>query len=132
MFGRKKKGITNRPVAAELQEKSAGKIAIRWYNTHGEQFFTKLIMIQYQNTAVILDGSANLTLRNLGDFKLEADMEITGPKDSTIAREVAAYIRRMWNNEGGSYTVAFEQYYYRSFLEKPVYRFQGWSGMGNF
>jgi len=45
-FGREKNGIPNQPVAYELTKKSHGKIRIRWYHTHGEQFHTKLTLIE--------------------------------------------------------------------------------------
>ena len=44
-FGFEKIGVPNRPVAAELLNASSGKIKVRWYDTHGEQFHTKLALI---------------------------------------------------------------------------------------
>ena len=41
-FGYEKNGVPNRPVAGELVEKSNGTIKLRWYETHGEQFHSKL------------------------------------------------------------------------------------------
>jgi hypothetical protein len=37
-FGYEKNGIPNRPVAHELVDKSGGAVAIRWYDTQGEQY----------------------------------------------------------------------------------------------
>ena len=42
------------PVASELVSASDGKIHVRWYRTHGEQFHTKLVMI-YGPRALMAD-----------------------------------------------------------------------------
>ena len=44
-FGYFRNGVPNRSSANELMVKSKGKIEIRWYHTHGEQFHSKLVMI---------------------------------------------------------------------------------------
>ncbi|MGI6226946.1 MAG: phospholipase D-like domain-containing protein, partial [Peptococcales bacterium] len=66
-FGREKNGIPNRPVAHELRSKSNNKINIKWYNTNGEQYHTKLVMIEKDTEAILIGGSANLTKRNIDD-----------------------------------------------------------------
>ena len=68
-FGYEKGGIPNREVASELIKKSNNKIKIRWYNTHGEQFHSKLSFIKNQNNqSKIILGSANLTKRNIDNY----------------------------------------------------------------
>ena len=60
-FGFEKSGIPNRPVAKELIKKSSGKIEIRWYDTHGEQFHSKMTMVKHGGQVSLIIGSANLT-----------------------------------------------------------------------
>lgn len=131
-FGLEKNGIPNRPVAAELVKKSKEAIKIRWYDTHGEQFHTKLIMIKHKKTSVIFGGSANLTRRNIGDYNLESDIKIVASNESKIVTDISQYFDRIWNNTDGNYTVDFDKYYDASFSKKMLYRFQEWSGLSTF
>ncbi len=131
-FGIEKNGIPNRPVASELNQKSEGRIQIRWYDTHGEQYHTKMTMIQGKQNTVIFGGSANLTRRNIGDYNLEADLKIAAPNDSRVVKEVSAYFKKIWHNDGGKFTVDYEKYRDASKLKYIVYRFQEWSGLSSF
>jgi HKD family nuclease len=112
-FGRQKDGVPNRPVANELVTRSGEKIQVRWYRTHGEQFHTKLAMIQRGDRFVASLGSANLTRRNIGNYNLEANIALEAPADSQLAIEMMGYFDRMWNNDGPTgteYTAAFGAY----------------------
>lgn len=131
-FGRKKNGIPNRPVAQELMEKSRGRIQIRWYGTHGEQFHSKLILISRPEQTVLIGGSANLTRRNLDDLNLEACFEVTAPADAKVVREATGYFERIWQNQGGIYSLDFKEYAEKSPLQYGLYRFQELSGAGTF
>ncbi len=99
-FGRQKDGVPNRPVANELVEQSGGKIEVRWYRTHGEQFHTKLALIQRGERLIASLGSANLTRRNIGNYNLEANIAIETATSASIATDMQAYFDRLWNNEG--------------------------------
>ncbi len=99
-FGRQKDGVPNRPVANELVEKSGERIEVRWYRTHGEQFHTKLALIQQGERFIASLGSANLTRRNIGNYNLEANIAIETSSGAPIALEMQAYFDRLWNNEG--------------------------------
>lgn len=131
-FGRKKNGIPNRPVAQELVEKSQGRIQVRWYGTHGEQFHSKLTMISLPKETVLIGGSANLTRRNLDDLNLEACLEATAPADSQVARDAAGYFERVWHNRNGVYSLDYKEFAEESMLKYAVYRFQEASGMSTF
>lgn len=131
-FGMKKNGIPNRLVAHELRKKTKGQIKIKWYDTHGEQFHTKLTLIQKKDQAVIIGGSANLTRRNLNDYNLETDIKIEADKDHQLVLEVAQYFDRLWNNQRGHYTVDIDKYEEKSAWKYWLYRFQEWSGLGTF
>jgi len=131
-FGRRKNGVPNRPVAQELVEKSQGKIQVRWYGTHGEQFHPKLTMISLPGEAVLIGGSANLTRRNLDDLNLEACLEVTAPADSQVVREATGCFDRAWRNHDGIYSLDFSEFAETSPLQYGLYRFQEWSGMSTF
>lgn len=131
-FGRKKNGIPNRPVAHELDEKSQGRISVRWYGTHGEQFHSKLTIISLPGQTTIIGGSANLTRRNLDDLNLETCLEVTAQADSQVAQESEWYFERLWQNRGGSYSLDFQEFAEESPFKYGLYRFQEWSGMGTF
>jgi hypothetical protein len=131
-FGRKKNGIPNRTVAQELVEKSQGKIEVRWYKTHGEQFHSKLTMISLPGETVLNGGSANLTRRNLDDLNLETNLEVTAPPDSRVVREASEYFERIWRNQDGVYSLDFKAFAEKSSFKHGVYRFQEWSGMSTF
>ncbi len=131
-FGRRKNGIPNRPVAHELVEKSQGRIQLRWYGTHGEQFHSKLTMISLPGQTVLIGGSANLTRRNLDDLNLEACLEVTAPADSQVVREATGYFERIWQNHDGVYSLDFKEFTEKSPFQYARYRFQEWSGMSTF
>jgi len=73
-FGRKKNGVPNRSVARELLKNSKGNTKIRWCNTLGEQCHSKLLLIKTDEGYVTIQGSANLTRRNLGNYNLETNI----------------------------------------------------------
>lgn len=131
-FGIKKNGIPNRQVAKELRDKSDNKIQIRWYDTHGEQYHSKMIFIQKYNESIIIGGSGNFTRRNLNDYNLETDILIETEKNSKIDREVREYFDRIWNNDNGHYTVDYSKYKSESFIKTIIYRIQEWSGFSTF
>jgi phosphatidylserine/phosphatidylglycerophosphate/cardiolipin synthase-like enzyme len=112
-FGRQKDGVPNRPVANELVTRSGEKIAVRWYRTHGEQFHTKIALVQRGDHFVASLGSANLTRRNIGNYNLEANIAVETAADSPLAIEMMGYFDRLWNNDGPpgtEYTAAFGAY----------------------
>lgn len=134
-FGREKDGVPNRPVANELVEESDGRIQIRWYATHGEQFHTKLAMVVRGDRFAASLGSANLTRRNIGNYNLEANVAIESAIDASIAREMRGYYDRLWNNKapsGATYTVPLPVFHDDSALRYARYRFMEWSGLSTF
>lgn len=128
-FGYKKNGIPNKQVAEELIKKSKNRIQIRWYDTHGEQYHSKIIAIQKGEKITFIAGSANFTRRNLDNYNLETNIMITVPKDDAIASEFRNYFNRIWNNQQGIYTVDYETYAEESLLKTLVYRIQEASGL---
>jgi phosphatidylserine/phosphatidylglycerophosphate/cardiolipin synthase-like enzyme len=127
-FGREKGGIPNRQVAYELVSRSDGRIQLRWYDTHGEQFHTKLVMVTRADSVAILGGSANLTRRNIGDFNLEANLSFSLPRGDPLARSVGDYFERVFGNQGGEHTLPFEAYRDDSLLKRIRYRVEEFTG----
>jgi hypothetical protein len=118
-FGYEKHGIPNTQSARELHEKSRGNIAIRWYNTHGEQFHSKLVYLNKKDgTSVLFAGSANLTRRNICNYNLELDAMVSGTSQSVCLQEVSQYFDRLWSNkDGNQYTLNYEHYGNTSFMK---------------
>ena len=132
-FGLEKNGIPNRSVAWELVKKSKGNIDIKWYATHGEQYHTKLILIERNdNTASIIGGSANFTVRNIGDYNIETNLKIVAKNYSEITQDIRGYFDRIWENKDGEYTLDFSAYEENNFFKYIMYRFQEWSGLSTF
>jgi phosphatidylserine/phosphatidylglycerophosphate/cardiolipin synthase-like enzyme len=131
-FGKEKKGIPNRQVARELVTRSDGRIAVRWYDTHGEQYHTKLVAVFRGDTVTVMGGSANLTRRNIGDYNLEADLRFVLPPDAPVAKAATAYFDRVFANEDGKYTLPFESYRDDSLVKRIVYRVQEFTGLSSF
>lgn len=117
VFGHENIGIPNRPVAADMLEFGSNNIALRWYNTHDEQYHSKLILIKRQDESTIIGGSANFTRRNLDDFNLDTCLKISAPTNSPIIMDVNNYFERIWYNKDGNFTVLAEKY-----LEFPNYK----------
>lgn len=131
-FGMKKNGIPNRQVAHEIQKKTGMSDIIRWYDTHGEQFHTKMIIIRKEDQSIIIGGSANFTRRNIDQLNLESNIFIETEKDSPLDQEISEYFQRIWTNKEGHYTIDYEAYEDTSIIKTMIYRFQEWSGLSSF
>ncbi|MBU5255946.1 phospholipase D family protein [Tissierella praeacuta] len=131
-FGIEKNGIPNRQVAYEMKKRSNNSIEVKWYGTHGEQYHTKMVIIEKENQAIIIGGSANLTRRNLDDYNLEANVMVKTLKDTKLYEDIKGYFNRIWTNEDGDYTIEYENYREDSFMKTLIYRFQEWSGLSTF
>ena len=130
-FGRKKNGVPNRPVAYELHKKSKGNIKIKWYNTHGEQFHSKFILVQhYQEDDALILGSANLTKRNIGNKNLELDVQLIADDDTEIMQDVREYYNLIWYDE--NYCLDYHRYYSNSLFKTMLYRLAEGLGASTF
>jgi phosphatidylserine/phosphatidylglycerophosphate/cardiolipin synthase-like enzyme len=112
-FGVEKDGVPNRPVANELVTDSNGAIEVRWYRTQGEQFHTKLVLVRHGKQLDASLGSANLTRRNVGNYNLEANVHVSMPADSPLARQLTQYFDSLWSNDETKhieYTAPFGAY----------------------
>ncbi len=132
-FGIEKDGVPNRPVAHELLEASKGAISVRWYRTHGEQFHSKLVMITRPQVVIASLGSANLTRRNIGNYNLEANIQVEVPRTEPLASELQAYFERLWNNERGiEHTLPYSAYRDDSRVRYWRYRLMEATGLSTF
>lgn len=92
-FGQPKNGFPNQFVAAELAR--APGVEVRWANTRGEEFHTKLLIRQSGQQCIIHTGSANFTRRSLSNTNLEANVRVAAPTEAPACRAALAYARWM-------------------------------------
>jgi len=128
-FGRQKGGIPNRPVAQELVRESGGRIQVRWYDTHGEQFHTKLVRVAGSETTEVIGGSANLTRRNTGDFNLEADLRFVLPSSAPLALATGDYFEEIFQNRDSPYTLPYQAYADDGMIKVIRYRIEEFTGL---
>ncbi len=131
-FGRTKSGIPNRQAALELMAKGRGRITVRWYATHGEQFHPKAFAIRTPGDSTIIMGSANMTRRNLDDLNLESDIRLRCPIGSPPDADLQRWFDRLWFNQGLNATVDFEVYEDHSIVRRILADTQERTGMGTF
>ena len=132
-FGYKKNGVPNRAVANELKKDSDNNIDIRWYNTHGEQFHSKITIFKRKQNSTFILGSANLTKRNIDDYNLETDLYVVAENSTDFSEEIFDYYNKIWFNYNDfSYSIDYESYEDRSFFKKLLYRIQHFTGAGTF
>lgn len=131
-FGIEKNGIPNRQVGHELLEKGKGNIQIKWYDTHGEQFHSKMMIVKNKHETTVIGGSANFTKRNIADFNLENNIKMVIPSNHELDQQFTDYYSRLWENKDGEFTTSYESYEDTSLWKKTLYRFQEWSGMSTF
>jgi len=130
-FGRKKNGVPNRQVAAELV---AAGVPLRWCDTHGEQCHAKLLLRRGSDGKIeLIAGSANYTRRNLDDYNLESSARVVALDDAPVARQAQAYFEQSWSNGGGrGISTDYARYADDSTLRKIWYRIAEASGLSSF
>ncbi len=132
-FGYEKNGIPNRQVANKLISKSNNKIQLKWYNTHGEQYHSKIIFIERQNKVIIILGSANFTRKNLNNYNLETNVFIETQINSKIQNEIRMYFDKIWNNkDNNTYTTDYSTYEEKNIFKHGIYLIQEKLGLGTF
>lgn len=128
-FGLEKNGAPNRPALSQLVDENP-EIQVRWYQTHGEQFHTKMAIFSYKDKDPrIILGSANFTRRNLQNYNLETDLELSLSKDSDFYKEVESYYEKIWTNQDGNYTVPLEDYYEDGKFLRILWKIQEFTGL---
>ncbi|HAS84366.1 MAG TPA: phospholipase [Verrucomicrobia bacterium] len=130
-FGREKNGIPNRPVAAEL---TVAGVPVRWIQTHGEQFHTKMLVLEpAEGEMTTILGSSNYTRRNLHNFNLETSVEIRSPQDAAFSTAVRDYLALAWRSQPLPVISGdTETYADPSRWRQILYRFQEATGLSTF
>ncbi|WP_309088061.1 phospholipase D family protein [Domibacillus sp.] len=124
-FGRKKTGLPNIPMAAELREDTHNRVKVRWFAQSPEQFHSKMMYIRHENESVVISGSANHTSRNLNNYNPETDVKIRAAHNQLIIEEVDAYMHMLWENKGAIYTDPYEKHNEKiSIMKRTIYSFQ--------
>jgi phosphatidylserine/phosphatidylglycerophosphate/cardiolipin synthase-like enzyme len=132
-FGREKNGIPNRQVAAELMRNTTGNTEVRWCDTHGEQCHSKLLIFEQGDTYAVIQGSANLTRRNLDNFNLETNVYFAGPGATPAIADIRSFFETSWHNEPNRfYSTAYETYADESLGKTLWYRFGEFTGMSRY
>jgi phosphatidylserine/phosphatidylglycerophosphate/cardiolipin synthase-like enzyme len=134
-FGLKKNGIPNRAVAAELLKLPEGEgITVRWADTRGEQFHSKVLRLTGPQTDFLCLGSANWTRRNLANLNLEGNIMLR--KSGKLGREWDAYFEALWTNaKGAEASLPYDTHALNGWSLRwrtALYRFQEWSGLSTF
>ncbi len=109
-FGSQKAGLPNIPVASELETANKENMTIKWYDTNKEQYHSKILLVQTEESSSIVAGSSNFTSRNLENYNLETNVYLTASNDAALINDVEDYFQRMWNNEDGLYTAEYDKY----------------------
>jgi len=127
-FGRKKNGVPNRPVAAELVD--AG-IALRWCATNGEQCHSKLLLARRASgEATLIVGSANSTRRNLDDLNLESSVRLIADGSHPAIADAAALVDRVWSRtDPAPLSLPYERFDDESLAHRLYYRFGEAAGL---
>lgn len=129
-FGLEKDGVPNRPVAQELVTRSAGRIEVRWYRTHGEQFHAKMTLVTHGQKLLVSLGSANLTRRNLANYNLETNLALELDARDGLAARMTAWFERLWRDE--AHTAGFAAFRDTSRLRYWRYRLMEATGLSTF
>lgn len=129
VFGLKRNGIPNAPVAAELVAAGAN---VRWCEPHGGQCHAKFLMARRRDGSAWLSaGTTNLTRRNLDDFNLETNVVLRGQAAAPVFDKARDWFEATWSNRGGRiHSVEYGVYADESPAKRALYLFMeasGWS-----
>ncbi len=133
-FGRERGGVPNRQVAYELMTQTDGGTTIRWCLTHGEQCHGKMLIFEHGDRYTLVQGSANLTSRNLDDKNLETNIFVQGSFDAPVIADAIDLFDEMWGNEpeGHLYTTEYRTYEDARLFPRFLYRFGEYTGMSTY
>ncbi len=81
----------------------------------------------------MITGSANLTRRNLANFNLETNVQVSAPVDSPALQMLKDHLDLIWHNRPGrQMSVDYRRYGEKSWLKRLLYRVQEATGMSTF
>ena len=122
-FGKKRYGIPNKPVANTLTKKG-NNIKIKWYESQGEQFHTKIAIIKTKQNTTITLGSSNLADNQILFYNLQSDIKLTASNKANITTEINNYFNKIWNNQNITYSAPYEKYKSNSLYKKLKYEYE--------
>jgi len=127
-FGRKKNGVPNRQVGAELHDSG---VPVRWCDTHGEQCHTKMLLLtRSDGIGELIVGSANYTRRNLDGFNGETSARLIEPLDHPALVDARAYFDQVWSNTPERhFSTDFARFEDHAWWRRLYYRFGEASGL---
>lgn len=129
-FGREKIGLPNRQVAHELMRHTEGNTRVRWCATHGEQCHSKLFLLTSDGRFELIQGSANLTRRNLENYNLETNVRVVGSSSEPFYQAVDTTFTDWWQNtDARTYSTDYSAYADDSQFRTLRYRFKEATGM---
>ncbi|MBL4645129.1 MAG: hypothetical protein JKY99_01580 [Rhizobiales bacterium] len=131
VFGLKRPGIPNKPVAAQLRD--AG-IQIRWCLPHGGQCHSKVLISHHADgRSWMTIGSTNITRRNLNDYNLETNIALRGPHSAQVFRDTDKWFQMQWGNEDKRiFSAEYETLASNTLLQNIGYLFMEGSGWSAF
>ncbi len=122
-FGRDKRGLPNRVVAAAMYEwagRHRAPLTLRWFATAGEQGHFKALRVAASGATgrhdALLTGSANFTGRNLRGLTLESDLLLSPA--GAAGRQFDGIFACLWENRDG--VVYSEPYPTRALAPGPA------------
>lgn len=132
-FSREKSGVPNRQVANELMAHTSGNTKIRWCHTHGEQCHSKLLIFQKDGHCSLVQGSANLTRRNLDNLNLETNVYVSGSQTVRVISDALSFFDINWNNtENKIFSTNYDNYADTSTGKTIWYRMGEFTGMSQY
>jgi hypothetical protein len=83
-------------------------------------------------TTTLIQGSANLTRRNINGFNLETNLVIVGDSATRSLTEARQFFNQQWNNqESRLASVAYSEYADTSYLKTLRYRIMELTGLSS-
>ena len=128
-FGHKLHGIPNRPVAKEFTSNIGGGIEVRWCDPRKLPCESRMMLGKSATSTFLMVGGADLTGRDIGGYNIVSEVMVESTHDFTASKDAEAYFNKMWMNDGGDYTVPYENFADDSIWRSSVYRMMERTGI---
>lgn len=122
-------GMPNLPVGKELSDSASGGIEVRYCDAHALPCTSRLIVGRSASSTFLVLGSADLTRKDTAGFNIESVVLVEAPSDFTAAKDATVYFNKIWNNEGGVYTVDYNVRADQTLWKSSVYRIMERTGI---
>jgi hypothetical protein len=88
----------NRAVAGELAREGSALIEVRWLSPSRAPASATLAIVRHRSEFWVSVGAADFTRPSLGDFNLEAAVELRLPERAAAARALTGYFAEQWSS----------------------------------